>query len=160
MKKIQFNVLLSILFICVSVAAQAKTKGLGLGLQTASLGAAGNSTLVTGYIPVNPTLAFQPYFGITGTTGSVGILAGTAIKATVSGTEQSGFHVGGNVLLGSISSSFVGIFGGLFGLHHNVTNNILVAVDGGPQFGVANSNVDFSIGAFSSFLGLSAIYQF
>lgn len=143
-----------------SGAAQAADgKGMGLGL--ASIGTiGGTSSMISGWIPLSATAALQPYLGIPSTTGNFNFLAGSALKVNVAGTSAAGFHIGGDVLLGSISGNFTAIFGGLMGVHFNVAPSVMIAADGGPQLAISSGSTDFSLGGFSGILGASIMYLF
>ena len=159
--KIKITVIISLLTILISTAQAIELKSttdFGLGLASVTTGAGGNSTLITAWIPIKSTMGIQPYFGVLGTSGSFNFLAGGAFKATVAGTGSTGLHIGGDVLLGSVASTFVATFGGIFGIHFAVHQSVMLSVEGGPQLGIAGGNTDFTIQSVSSLLGLSLIY--
>lgn len=134
---------------------------LGLGVATVNVGTAGAQTLITGWIPLkSSSMGIQPYLGIFGTTGSFNFLAGAAFKATIAGGASTGLHIGGDVLLGSVASEFVGTFGGIFGFHYAFHPQVFLHVDAGPQVSVAAGTANFTLGGVSSLLGASLIYLF
>ncbi len=142
-----------------SLAPMQSDRDLGLGIGGIGTSIA-NISVITGWIPLSSTVALQPYFGIPSTTGTFNILGGSALKFAVAGTQNAGFHLGGDVLLGSVANSFTAIFGGLLGVHFNVAPSIMIQADGGPQIAINNGNTDFSVGGFSGFLGASILYIF
>jgi opacity protein-like surface antigen len=153
-------VLISFLISSVQAAELVEGKGrFGLGLASITTGV-GNSTVLTGWIPLKQSMGFQPYLGIPSTAGSFSFITGTAFKVTVAGNSQAAFHLGGNVLLGSTSNLFYLGLGGLIGVHYAPAQSVLLSVDGGPQLSLLDGNANFSMGALSSVLGASLIFLF
>lgn len=154
-----------------AASAPASSEFSKFGLGVASLG--GNS-VITGWIPLGGSAGIQPYFSIPTTRGGFNFSAGGAFKTTIVGNYNSGFHLGGDVLLGNTStasvdpltglptssSTFTASFGGLLGVHYRPVSSILVQFDAGPQLNIAGGSADFGIGAFSTLLGASVIYSF
>ncbi len=130
------------------------------GLGVASFGGSGGATSITGWIPLQDRAGIQVFLGIPNTAGDFNFSAGGAYKMTTHGSASNGFHIGGNVLMGSTAGSFALQAGGLLGLHFTPAHSMLLAFDGGPQLGIVNSNADFSLDAFSAQLGASLIYFF
>jgi hypothetical protein len=130
------------------------------GKMALGLASIAGDTAITGWIPLKGQMGFQPYLAIPKTTGSFDFLAGSAIKNTVKGSFENGFHLGGNVLLGSVAKNFTVLVGGLIGVHFSPAQNVLIAFDGGPQLSLIDGNADFSIGAVSPMLGLNILYFF
>lgn len=131
----------------------------GLGL--ASFGAGGAaSTAISAWIPLNHTMGIQTYLSIPTTSGNFNFYAGGAYKYTLSGTASSGFHVGGDLLLGAAGGEFTLLGGGLMGLHFSPSHSFVLALDGGPQVSLVASKADFLLSGFSGLLGASLIYFF
>jgi len=131
----------------------------GLGLASMNFGG-GSAAMITGWIPYKSSMGFQPYFGIPSTTGGFSFLAGSAFKVTVSGNSQAAFHLGCDLVLGSLMSKFSVGFGGLLGVHYAPAQGLLFSIDGGPQFTIFDGATNFSVGALSGLLGASLIYLF
>jgi hypothetical protein len=130
------------------------------GLGVASFGGAGGATSITGWIPLKERSGIQVFLGIPTTNGNFNFSAGGAYKATTNGTSMNGFHIGGNLLLGSNAGNFTVQTGGLLGIHFAPAHSMLFAFDGGPQLTIVSSTADFSFDTFSTMLGASLIYFF
>jgi hypothetical protein len=133
-------------------------KSFGLGV--ASFGGSGGGTSITGWIPLQDRAGVQVFLGIPNTAVNFNFSAGGAYKLTTHGTSSNGFHIGGNVLMGSTGGNFTVQPGGLVGIHFTPAHSMLLAFDGGPQLTITDGEADFSLDAFSAQLGASLIYFF
>ena len=160
--KIHFLVL-SLLF-SLNIQAMAESKSghpaHDFGLGVSSFGGSGGTTSLTGWIPLQERAGIQLFLGIPTTTGNFNFSGGGAYKVTTHGNASNGFHLGGNVLMGSTAGNFTVQTGGLIGLHFSPASSMLLAFDGGPQLSIVSGNANFSLNTFSAQLGASLIYFF
>jgi hypothetical protein len=131
----------------------------GLGLASFGAGLAA-STAISAWIPINHTMGVQAYLSIPTTSGNFNFYTGGAYKYTLSGNATTGFHIGGDLLLGATGGEFSLLGGGLMGVHFSPSQSIVFAVDGGPQVSLVASKADFLMSGFSGLLGASLIYFF
>lgn len=138
--------------------------GLGVTTFTALGGTGGISALLpVGQHSIQMAL-------VLGTSGGFSLGASGLFKATVAGTGDTGFHIGGGLGMGVTSSTTVAGFtvttgsafalmlGGVLGFHHEiVANKIAVSFDAGPVIAILPS-VSFSLAPLSTFGGLSVHY--
>jgi hypothetical protein len=148
----------------------------GLGLASAYNLTASDAAL-TGWIGLTPKFGIQPLLSI-GSTSPFNISAGALAKYTVAQHGAGGFHLGGGMSLGSIhdrprnggllfgnvsgtKSGFNMALTALAGVHYEMPNtNIVLHFDGGANFGLADGDTDFNLGAVGGLLGASIIYIF
>ncbi|MBU6154381.1 MAG: hypothetical protein KGP28_08790 [Bdellovibrionales bacterium] len=152
-----------------SVASADHTKGspasgspehdFGLGFASFGAGVLA-STAISAWIPINHNMGVQTYLSIPTTSGNFNFYAGGAYKYTISGTAHSGFHIGGDILLGATAGEFTLLGGGLIGLHFSPAQSVVFSVDGGPQVSLVASKADFLLSGLSGILGASLIYFF
>jgi hypothetical protein len=149
----------------------------GLGLASAYNLTASDAAL-TGWIGLTPKFGIQPLLSV-GSTSPFNFAVGALGKYTVAQHGAGGFHLGGGASFGSIhngntsggllfgnsggntKSGFHMSLAALAGIHYEMPNtNIMLHFDGGANFGLADGNTDFNLGAIGGLLGASVIYVF
>jgi hypothetical protein len=161
MKTLILTLLLILPSLTTHAAPRAGSPEHDFGLGFASFGAGLVATsAISAWIPINHTTGVQTYLSIPTTSGNFNFYAGGAYKATLEGTAQTGFHIGGDLLFGATAGEFTLLAGGLMGIHYTPAPALLFAFDGGPQISMIKSQADFSMGGLSGILGASLIYFF
>lgn len=95
------------------------------------------------------------------TTFSFGLAS--TFKATVAGTSDSGFHVGGGIGLGiepgPMASTFFFNLHGVAGVHHEIANRVQISFDAGPIIAITPAPVAITLQPFSGIAGFSVHYM-
>ena len=134
--------------------------GLGIASVNGFIPVSTLGTSLSGLIAFSRDFTVQAYLTM-GSTSPFTFGAGGIAKYTVSGSNYSGFHVGGGVVLGTTGVFFASIpF--VAGAHFAIPSlrNLMFSFDAGPRILIQNSTVNFSIDSLSSVLGLSVHYMF
>lgn len=150
-------------------AASTGEYGLGMGLSTAR-NLTFTETALTGWMDLGDGNAIQAFAALGGIDPFV-FGVGGLFKRTVLGSEQSGLHLGGGLGIGTVAgvgatggatSNFAFALNGIAGFHFIVPNTerMLISLDGGPAMTIIDDNIDVTMGAIGSLLGLSVIYLF
>lgn len=136
----------------------------GVGLASASRLLVTSETALTGIFELNRKSFLQGYFVLTSSDPNVYGL-GATYKHTISGDNETGFHIGGGIGLGQWAEdrSFFRI-NGLAGVHFTVSKKVAIHMDGGititqDETAGGNESSQFLIGGSSSLFGLSLVYM-
>lgn len=134
----------------------------GLGVLIASSQAIGQSaTGLSAIVLLNQNQWFQVDL-VLPSVSPFAMMLGGQFKTTVASGRAAGFHVGGGLGFGAISTNGVASAGasitGLAGIHVRIpeVDNLLFSVDAGPTLNFSGAGANFA----AAFLGLSAHYLF
>jgi hypothetical protein len=137
----------------------------GAGFTTLNTGLA-NFPAFSGTFQFGSASSVQGLFGIDGTSGTFRFSFGGIYRHTLAGTQTTGFHVGGGLVLstvaaGAATTAFRVTLAPLAGFHYQVPHApVQLSLDGGPMLTLLDGNADFQVGAGSQLLGLSIHYLF
>lgn len=131
----------------------------GLGVASAGDFTGGTSSL-TALLKLSGEDAIQFHFTIP-STSPFQITAGGIYKHVIAESQNAALHLGGGAMLGSLQNDFALSVAGVLGLsfHFSDIPRVQFHLDGGPMVTVLNGDTNFSVGALSSFLGLSVLYM-
>lgn len=149
----------------------------GLGVSTMDSQGTGLGHTVSALIELNDKAAIQALFGIHGT-GTFAFTLGGLYKHTVAGNRNTGLHVGGGLVLGTVGgvaniANIAALAGGgggsqfaisilpAGGLHFTFPglDKIVISFDAGLSVNIVGGSADFKIGPYSTLGGLSVHYM-
>lgn len=150
----------------------------GFGYSLVSELTGGASSAVTAILELSDKQALQFHLALPSSSPFEFAVVGQ-FKQTITESQNAGFHVGGGLGLGSVStgstttivagvpvvtssSGFLLSINALAGIHYKFSDapNLRFHFDGGPTFTSTDGEADFSIGAASSWFGASVLYMF
>lgn len=146
-----------------SSASSASGKSVGFGFST--LTGVLTSPSLTMTIDLTEMDTVQALASI-GSTNPFQFSAGAIYKRTVSGSQETGFHVGGGFALGNPGTLFAFNLSALAGFHFSIPglSQVRFHLDGGPSFTFVNtpvaSTTQFMLQPLSPALGASIVYIF
>jgi hypothetical protein len=159
-----------------SSAADKSNFRFGIGAATYSPTSASPSLVALFHFDQRNTL--QPMFGIAGTSGTFLFSMGAIYRHAMALGNNAGFHIGGSFGVGTASGGsrtatvaagatpstnhLVITMGGVAGIQYHLpgTDDLVMYLDAGPQFGIDDGDANFAIGPFSAIFGATIVYLF